>query len=492
MRRLMKTRLYPDDVTTRRRRSVKALVALASLLAFLGVFAIWVERQALDTDEWVQTSSGMLENAQIRSAVSEFLVEKLYENVDVEGELESVLPGFTKELAGGLADGAEGIAEGGGEAALETSAARTLWEVANRTAHEELLSVLEDKGEVVSTGGGDVSLNLGALLRNLGEQLGIDQKVVEDIPTGSAQIQILHSGQLSTAQTAVKAIKGLALVLSLLALLVFALAIYLSRGARGATVLLSGAGLIGAGLGVILLRIVAGHLVVDQLVTDSSAEPAAEAAWSIGTSLLADVAWTVVIAGILFVAAGWLASTAPAARRVRGLTAPFLQRYPALFYANLALLVLMYFVSGSADSMRTALTVLTMASFAAFGIHALRGQTEREFPEARDSRMVAGLADRAGRAVRDSGVADLLSRMHVSGLSDRQQSPGREDPPPAAEQADAEEQPEEERIDEETRLARLRQLGELRRSGVLDDDEFAAMKARLLPRRGPDEDEGDR
>jgi hypothetical protein len=33
--------------------------------------------------------------------------------------------------------------------------------------------------------------------------------------------------------------------------------------------------------------------------------------------------------------------------------------------------------------MRTALTVLAMAGFAAFGIHALRAQTEREFPDAR-------------------------------------------------------------------------------------------------------------
>jgi hypothetical protein len=45
------------------------------------------------------------------------------------------------------------------------------------------------------------------------------------------------------------------------------------------------------------------------------------------------------LALLIFVGAGWLASTAPATRRARGLTAPFLQRYPALFYANLGLLV---------------------------------------------------------------------------------------------------------------------------------------------------------
>ena len=41
-----------------RRRPVKALVVLGSLLAFLSVFAIWIERQALNTDDWVNTSGG--------------------------------------------------------------------------------------------------------------------------------------------------------------------------------------------------------------------------------------------------------------------------------------------------------------------------------------------------------------------------------------------------------------------------------------------------
>jgi hypothetical protein len=40
-----------------RRRTVKALVALGSILAFLSVFAIWVERQALNTNDWVHTSA---------------------------------------------------------------------------------------------------------------------------------------------------------------------------------------------------------------------------------------------------------------------------------------------------------------------------------------------------------------------------------------------------------------------------------------------------
>ena len=70
-----------------RRRLVRALIVLGSLLAFLSVFAIWTERQALDTGEWTNTSGRLIQNAKIREAVSNYLVDQLYENVDVRGSL---------------------------------------------------------------------------------------------------------------------------------------------------------------------------------------------------------------------------------------------------------------------------------------------------------------------------------------------------------------------------------------------------------------------
>ncbi len=69
-----------------RRRSIKALVALGSLLAFLSVFAIWVERQALNTDDWVQTSDKLIQDKTIRAALADYLVDQLYANVDLEKE----------------------------------------------------------------------------------------------------------------------------------------------------------------------------------------------------------------------------------------------------------------------------------------------------------------------------------------------------------------------------------------------------------------------
>ena len=54
-----------------RRRLVRALIVLGSVLAFLSVFAIWIERQALNTDDWVATSGKLLHNEKIREAVGQ-------------------------------------------------------------------------------------------------------------------------------------------------------------------------------------------------------------------------------------------------------------------------------------------------------------------------------------------------------------------------------------------------------------------------------------
>lgn len=319
-----------------RRRTVKGLVILASVLAFLSVFAIWIERQALNTDDWVSTSGRLIQNQKIRTALSNYLVDQLYENVNVEKELRDILPGDTKELAGPAAGGLRQVAGTGAEKVLETGTAQSLWEDANRTAHEQLIAVLENKKEAVETANGEVTLNLGSLLTNLAKQVGIGQSLAEKLPPDAGQIKILKSEQLKTAQNIAVAIKGSALILSLLTFLVFALAMYLTRGGRWVTVLFSGIGLIAAGLAVIVARHIAGGIIVDQLVRTQSVKPEAESAWGIGTSLMVSIATTVILVGALFVAAGWLASPTRAARESRRVIAPALRDYVPWVYTGLA------------------------------------------------------------------------------------------------------------------------------------------------------------
>jgi hypothetical protein len=451
---------------------VKVLIVLGSVLAFLSVFAIWIERQALNTDDWVNTSGRLLHNSTIRAALSDYLVDQLYENVDVEKELKEILPGDTKELAGPAAGGLRQVAGQGAEKVLETSTAQGLWEDANRTAHEQLVAVLEDKKEAVSTSEGNVSLNLGSLITNLAGQVGIGKSLAEKLPPDAGQIEILHSDELKTAQNIAVAIKGLALVLSILTFLVFGLAIYLSRGGRWVTVLFSGVGLIAAGFAVIVARHIAGGIVIDQLVKQESVKPAGEAAWSIGTSLMTSIATTVIVVGVLFAAAGWLASPTSPARATRRVIAPALENYIAWVYTGLALVVCIYFLSASIQGLRAFLTTLVVAGMAAFGIHELRRQAAEEFPDAKFSDTFGGTRDKVVSAVKGANIGERASKLRLPEVRR----------PPSEGGADAGEAPTETLAGsgEDARLQRLERLGSLHEKGVLSDEEFAAEKSRIL------------
>ncbi|HEX6782342.1 MAG TPA: SHOCT domain-containing protein [Solirubrobacterales bacterium] len=461
-----------------RRRVVRGLVILGSVLAFLSVFAIWTERQALNTEDWVNTSGRLLHNETIREELSSYLVDQLYENVDVRKELEEILPGDTKDLAGPAAGGLRQVAGEGAEKVLESSTAQELWEEANRTTHEQLLAVLENKKEAVETENGDVKLNLGGLLTNLAEQVGIGESLAEKLPPDAAQIEILKSDELKTAQDIAVAIKGLALLLSILTFACFAAAIYLSRDGRWVTVLLSGAGLIAAGFAVMVARHIAGGIVVDQLVTVDSAKPAGEAAWSIGTSLMTSIATTVIVVGILFLAAGWLASPTAGARATRRYLAPTLRLHPAYVYVALALVVCFYFLTGPTQGLRAFLTTLIIAAMAAFGIHELRKQTEEEFPDATYDETFGGTRDRVVSAVKDSAITEKVGEQASKLRMPEMRMPGSgehgEDTSAEAPTATLPSNP------EDARLERLERLGTLREKGILTEEEFAAEKAKLL------------
>jgi hypothetical protein len=457
-----------------RRRTVKGLVILGSVLAFLSVFAIWTERQALNTDDWVSTSGRLIQNQTIRAALSDYLVDQLYENVDVEKELQDILPGDTKDLAGPAAGGLRQVAGDGAGRVLETATAQSLWEDANRSAHEQLVSVLEDKGDAVSTSEGNVSLNLGSLLTNLADQVGIGQNLADKLPPDAGQIQILRSDELKTAQNIAIAIKGLALVLSLLTFITFAAAIYLTREGRWVTVLYSGIGLVAAGFAVIVFREIAGGIVIDQLVVTESAKPAGEAAWSIATSLMTSIAGTVIVVGVLFAIAGWLASPTGSARATRRVLAPVLRHHVAYVYTGLAIIVCLYFLSGPIQGLRSFLTALVVAGMAAFGIHELRKQTDEEFPDAEYSDVFGETRDKVVSAVKDANIGERVGEQASKLRLPEMKRPGGEE---AASEAPTAVAPLNE---EDARLERLERLASLRDKGILSDEEFAAEKARLL------------
>src|SRR5450631_1406381 len=89
----------PPNLSGRRRTAVWALIVLASLAGLLAIVAIWINRQLLSDSASTQTSSALVQDATVRRALSGYVVEELYANVDVSAQVEQRLPSQLKPLA---------------------------------------------------------------------------------------------------------------------------------------------------------------------------------------------------------------------------------------------------------------------------------------------------------------------------------------------------------------------------------------------------------
>jgi hypothetical protein len=322
-----------------------ALIVVASLLSFLAIFALWANRQLLNTDNWTETSTELLENEDIRDQVAIFLVDELYANVDVQADVEQVLGQLFRQerastLAGPVAGGLRTLAEDGTRELLGRPVPQRLWEEANRRAQTRFVQVVEGGGDVVSTTGGEVTLDLKELLGQTQSSLDVGERVEQRLPEDASEIVILRSDQLELAQDLVKLLKALAIGLVVLALGLFALAVYLGRGWRRQALRACGIGLAFAGAAALVARGLAGDSVVEALATTDSVRPAVEAAWSIGTSLLVEAATATLIYGIVIVLAAWLAGPTGWAVAVRRELAPYL-REPRFAWGGFGIVVLL-------------------------------------------------------------------------------------------------------------------------------------------------------
>jgi hypothetical protein len=364
----------------RRRWLARTLVAVASLLAFFSLHAIWLNRQLLNTDNWTASSSKMLENPAIRDQTAAFLTDQLYENVDVQAEISAALPQRLQFLADPAANALRDRVQTVTEDALTRPKVQELWENANRSAHELLLRVLEGGGPVVSTQGGDVVLNLKTLLEEIEGRTGLGGRVQSALPADAAQITILRSDQLKAAQDGVRIVKGLPIVLVGLSLLLFGAALFAAPEYRRQVVRGYGIGLVLASIAALATVAIAGDALVNALATTAALEPAVRGVWDIYDTLLKQAAVAGILYGAILILGAWLAGPQSWAVSVRHFLAPYL-REPLLAYGALAVLLLVVIAWWApTPAMRNPVTAVLLALLLAAGFEGLRRVTAREFP----------------------------------------------------------------------------------------------------------------
>jgi hypothetical protein len=402
-----------------RKIGIAVLLVLGTLLWTLFGLGLWGKRQALDTDNWVDTSTSLLEDDEIRVALGNFIVDRVYASAALEDRVRELLPDRLDPLAGPAANAVKEVARRNAPRALGSAVALNAWRDANREAHDTLIKLVN--GDLVQ---GGLSLNLQELVKEVATENGLPPEVADRLPPEIARLQIARPDQLDTAKKALDLFQTAVWVLLVLALAAFGGAIALSRDRRR-TILTVGGCLIFAGIALIALRRLAGGIVVDALADAPNAHDVADDVWDIATSLLVDAAQGSMLFGAFVLSGAWLAGPGRRATALRRSAAPSLREHPGFVRAGLGVAILLLVIWGPVPFTQRLVTILIFTALAFLWLEWIRNRTLEEFPDVPagewSRRAREGMASmRSGRPARDDRVATLerLAELHERGVLD--------------------------------------------------------------------------
>lgn len=425
-----------------RGRSLDSLIVVATVLLVVGIFATWANRLLFNPDNWSATSTQLLQSPNVRATTANYVVDQIYAHVDVPRLIGSALPSRFRGLAAPASGALRGAAVRGVGLALTEPHVQTLWARANRLAARTFIAVVNGGRGPVGTRQGAVTLDLRSVAEMAAGQLGLPRGLSSHLPDNLATLTVFKSDQLRFVQNIGKAIKGLALLLTILVPLLYALTIVLTPGVRRRTLMKIGFAGVFAGITVLLLRAIMASQVAGALTDDAALQVTIRDVYSIATAILRDVAGAVIALGIVLIGAAWFAGPARAARLGREAIAPFLREHRIGAFAITLAVMFVIFIWDPIESTGKPAGIIVFTLLALLGTDVLIRQTAREFPDAQ------------------AGAVTGAIRARLSTLDWRRRRRGDRAAPTIATQ--------------------LRELADLFDDGAISSEEYQAAKARLL------------
>lgn len=240
-----------------RRALVAVLVVLGCIFAPLSVLSVWMKTTLLDTNNYVATVAPLADNASVQNAIADRVTNTLIVDNSVDQRIVDRLPKPAKFIAPKITDALSSFVHDATLKIVQSDQFQTLWTEANRRAHAQVVALLEGNSRVggrVQTTNGQITLDLGPMIEKVNgalESHGITAFSSAAQNASDKQIVLVSSDQLKSAQSSTNLLQQLAIVLSILSVVCFAIAIWLSPHRRR-TILRSG---LGVALGMALLLI---------------------------------------------------------------------------------------------------------------------------------------------------------------------------------------------------------------------------------------------
>ncbi len=292
--------------------AVGLLIVFGVILLAAANLTFWVRGTVLNTNRWVAAVGPLTQNEVVASALSYYLVDTVFELVDVEQIVSEVLPQEFGFLSGSLTGVLQDQAQQLGTSLVQSDQFNAVWVGLNRAAHTFAMKVLRG-GDVVSFQGGDLTVDLSDALNFVTNTFDLGNlEAFQDVQTSFV---ILQSHQVAAAQQVLSLIDGVGLIVPLLALAALFLAWLISLWRRR-TVMWIGIGVAVAMVLSIVVFALAQPITLAYIV-DPLLRLLAGEIWNVVTRGLYIQTIIVLIVGLLFVLGAWLAGPSQRAVSIR-------------------------------------------------------------------------------------------------------------------------------------------------------------------------------
>jgi hypothetical protein len=242
-----------------------------------------------------------------------YVVDSLFDLVDVEGAVEEALPPDYQFLSGSLARVVRDLAQDAGTSLVQSDPFNGVWTELNRTAHRAVMGVLRGNGDLLYLREGKLTVDFTDAFDyvidsfNLGE---LDR--LQEIQT---RFVLLESQQVAVVQQTLAFVDGVGLVLPLLALGSLFLAWLISLWRRRTVTW------IGVGVAITMILSLVGFALARPVTLASVPDPfvrlLAGEIWRVIVRGLYVQTILVLVIGLIFVAGAALAGPSPRAVAIR-------------------------------------------------------------------------------------------------------------------------------------------------------------------------------
>jgi hypothetical protein len=196
------------------------LITLGVLLAPLAVVAHWAQRELTDTDRYLATIGPLAQDPVVQSAIEGRVTDAIMARLDVPSLVGTVSSNLDERglerasqaltlLEGSVTSGVENFVGDVTERVVESDAFQSVWLEANRTAHEQLVAVLQGRpGNVLQLSDeGALTVQLSGIIdRVKAELVDAGFGIAANIPEVNATFTIVQTTELVRLQNAYNAV----------------------------------------------------------------------------------------------------------------------------------------------------------------------------------------------------------------------------------------------------------------------------------------------